>query len=125
MKVISDSTAIIHFENHRNKMLKVFKEIGATEFYTTRINYIEILAGATKPAKQRVRKRLHNFTVLEFSEKAIIAANSMAMKYTTDKKHRKDFLIAAIAISNKLPLISANISEFNNIKELNFKPYTI
>ncbi len=124
MTVVADSTVIFHFNRYNTKMLKIIKDQGVTELWITRISYIELLSGASENAKVNVRKILHAYPILEFDKKACNVANTLAMKYRIGAKNSKDFLIACIAIANKLPLVTENIKDFN-YTELNLLPYKI
>ncbi|MBX3165589.1 MAG: type II toxin-antitoxin system VapC family toxin [Bacteroidetes bacterium] len=124
MKVILDSTAVIHLNNNYNKMLDILGNLNITETYITRINYLELLSGASVKSKIALRKTLHKFNVLEFTEACKTKANTLAMQHTVSKENQKDFLIASIAISNNLPLLTENDKHFQ-FKGLKLLPYRI
>ncbi len=112
MKVILDSTAIIHWDSHFDTMSSIVKQVNATDIYTTRINYLELLAGASLHSKVEIRKHLNKFKILEFTNECQEKANTLAMKHQVTKSNRKDFLMAAIAIANNLPLLTENDKHF-------------
>jgi len=124
MKVIIDSTVLIHMSTHQDKMRAVIKEKGIKQLYITRINYIELLSGASLHSKPATRKVLQQYPIFEFDDKALHAANKLAMRYRVGAKQSKDFLIAAIAIANKIPLLTENSKDFN-YKELSLVTYSI
>ncbi|MDR0792879.1 MAG: type II toxin-antitoxin system VapC family toxin [Chitinophagaceae bacterium] len=124
MKTLLDSTAIIHLSKHSNKMRDVFACYNIHETSITRINYLEILAGSAENAKIEVRKFLHQFPILEFDKKSYDIANRLAFKYRIGNKQKVDFLIASIAIANKLPLLTENDKDFQ-FKEIKLLPYKI
>ncbi len=105
-------------------MKRIITEYGITEPLITRINYLEILAGASENAKIHIRKGLTKFDILEFDAKSAAVGNTLAMKYRVGSKHSKDFLIACIAIANKLPLLTENTKDFA-YKQLTVLPYRI
>ncbi|HNE93416.1 MAG TPA: type II toxin-antitoxin system VapC family toxin [Chitinophagaceae bacterium] len=125
MKVILDSTAIFHLYYHYNKMNNVFKENGVTEMAITRINYLEILSGAAGNAKLEVKKYLQQYPVIELNTAAASVANNLAIKYQVGSKQKLDFLIASIAIANKVPLLTENSKDFTACKGLKLLPYKI
>lgn len=124
MKVIADSTVLFHLNYQQEKMLQVFGEKNVTVLFITRINYIEILSGTSENAKASARKFLRQFEILEFDKTAAEKASNLAMKYRVSSKNSKDFLIASIAIANKIPLLTENNKDFN-YKELKLMPYRI
>ena len=113
MKVILDSTAIIHHYKNFGKLNNLLNQHNVSSFCTTKINYLEILAGAENNAKVEIRKMLNLFELLHFESKAIAVADKLAMQNVVNKKNRKDFLIAAIAIANNLPLVTQNDLDFH------------
>lgn len=113
MKVILDSTALIHFDSHLTKMKEIYKENGIKYFCTTRINYLELLARVPLHRKNDVRKSLNNLQILEFDKLAQEKANKLAMQHQVSKENQSDFMIAAIAIANKLPILTENNKDFN------------
>jgi predicted nucleic acid-binding protein len=124
MKAIIDSTVILHLAHQREKMLGIIAEYKITEPLITRINYLEVLAGASENAKMSMRKSLREFSVVDFDKKAAEIGNTLAMKYRVSAKNSKDFLIACIAIANKLHLVTENDKDFN-YKQLKILPYRI
>jgi len=124
MKALIDSTVILHLAHQRTKMINIIANNGITELLITRINYLEILAGASEDFKIGTRKSLQEFSILEFDKKAADVGNTLAMKYRVGSKQSKDFLIACIAIANKLPLLTENNKDFA-YKQLNVLPYRI
>lgn len=125
MIVIADTTVLFHLNYHNSKMEVVFNEIWITQILITRINYLELLSGASENEKQRTRKFLQPYPVLEFDAKTTTEANNLAMKYRVSNRQSKDFLIASIAIANKLPLLTENTKDFAACKGLKLLPYKI
>lgn len=125
MIVIADTTVLFHLNYHNSKMKVVFNEIWITQILITRINYLELLSGASENEKQRTRKFLQPYPVLEFDAKTTTVANNLAMKYRVSNRQSKDFLIASIAIANKLPLLTENTKDFAACKGLKLLPYKI
>jgi len=124
MKALIDSTVILHLAHHRSRMISIIEDKGITELLITRINYLEILSGASENSKIDTRKSLQEFSILEFDNKAANVGNTLAMKYRVGSKQSKDFLIACIAIANKLPLLTENNKDFV-YKQLKVLPYRI
>ncbi len=124
MKAIVDSTVLLHINTSQNKMNAIIKDKGTTSLYITRFNYLETLAGAAENAKIQVKNHLDTFDILEFTTEAKNIANKLALKYRVGGKQKIDFLIAAIAIANKLPLLTENNKDFS-YKELKLIPYKI
>jgi predicted nucleic acid-binding protein len=124
MTGIGDSTVMLHLVHHRAKMKAIIKEAGITSLLITRVSYLELLAGASENAKMSTKKMLQEFLVVEFDKKAAEIGNSLAMKHRVGTKSSKDFLIACIAISNNLPLLTENDKDFP-YKKLRLLPYRI
>jgi len=124
MIAIADSTVIFHLRYHQAKMRQIMMALDITELLITRISYLELLSGASENAKLDTRKTLSPFTVLEFDKKAADIGNTLAMKYRVGAKSSKDFLIACIAIANKLPLLTENDKDFP-YRRLRLLPYRI
>jgi predicted nucleic acid-binding protein len=124
MRVVIDSTVIFHLNYQKSAMTTILIKMGITSFEITRINYLELLAGTSENSKIYMRRFLKEFRVLEFDKKAVDIANNLSMKYRVDKRDSKDFLIACIAIANKLPLLTENNKDFN-YTELTLLPYRI
>jgi len=124
MKAVVDSTVVFHLNQQQTKMSLIINRYDINELLITRINYLEILSGASENAKILVRKALKEFPLLEFDKKAVDVANTLAMRYRVSKKNSRAFLIASIAIANKLPLLTENVKDFN-YTELNLLPYNI
>lgn len=70
MRSLIDSTVIFHYEYHESEMKRIIEQYKITEPIITRINYLEILAGASENAKIHIRKSLNRFAILEFDTKA-------------------------------------------------------
>jgi len=85
---------------------------GITKYHITRINYLELSSGACAYAKASTRNFLQQFSIIEFDAKAAPIANKIARRYRLGKKQSNDFLISAIAIANKLPLLTENSKDF-------------
>jgi predicted nucleic acid-binding protein len=113
MKAILDSTAIIHSNTHFSKIESLLRDNGISSVCITRINYLEILAGAERNAKIEIRKFLNQFAILNLTDKVFTIADKLAMQYVVNKRNRKDFLIAAIAIANNLPLVTQNDKDYH------------
>jgi predicted nucleic acid-binding protein len=124
MIVLADSTAIIHFDSQRLKMQGIISRFGITQMYISRIGYVELLAGASETSKIRVRKVLNSFRLLEFDSNAVKISSTLGMRYRVGTKQSKDFLIACIAISNKIPVLTENVKDFN-YQELEVISYNI
>jgi predicted nucleic acid-binding protein len=124
MKVIIDSTVIFHLNYRQAKMGEIIKGPGITEMLITRINYLELSAGASENAKLIMRKALRHFSILEFDKIAADTGNTLAMKYRVSSNNSKDFLIACIAIARKMPLLTENNKDFS-YSELEVLPYRI
>ena len=85
---------------------------------------MEVLAGAAENLKFDIRKALSQFKIIEFDDAAVKVAKSLAFKYRVSKNKKFDFLIAAIAIANKMPLLTENDKDFQ-FKEIKLLPYKI
>jgi len=68
MKGVIDSTVIFHLYYRRTIMSEIITQWDVTELLITRINYLELLAGASENAKIFMRKTLREFPVLEFDK---------------------------------------------------------
>ncbi len=124
MEILADSTVFVHLLRSKTKMQKVLRDFGVTQIYISRIGYLEILAGATIHRKTAMRKFLADYPILEYNSNCVKTNCNLAMKYQVVKHNSKDFFIAAIAISNGLPLLTENNKDYN-YKELKVLPYRI
>lgn len=121
---MADSTVFIHLDSNKSKMEKILVSLAIKQLYISQIGYLEILSGASENSKVYVRKILNSFQLLEFDAKAAKVASKLAMQYRVGSKQHKDFLIASIAVANKIPLLTENTKGFTD-KELQIIPYRI
>lgn len=121
-----DSCAISDFmKGERNTMTKV-KSFSPAIIYTSTVTQMEIIHGLIRKFdySHKYFKIFEDFlsviTILPFDEKA---ANSSAyIKKSLEAKGTPigsyDILIAGIAMSNKLTLVTSNAKEFSRVDEL-------
>lgn len=98
--------------------------LGVKHIIVSNISYLEILSGASQNVKIATRKFLHPFLIVNFDHSANRVAETLSMRYRVGKTQSKDFMIASVAIANKLPLLTENVVDFK-YKELNLIPYRI
>jgi len=81
--------------------------------YITPLSYFEFLGGAKPNQKRWAEKFLRNFSVLSFSKESIRISQTLCTQNEIGKGKLIDMLIASICIANKIPIITANIVDFN------------
>jgi predicted nucleic acid-binding protein len=105
-------------------MERCFADKDITAVITTRINYSEILNGAAENQKLQARKFLKQFALLEFDNNSALTATKLAFKYRVNARNQRDFLVASVAITYKLPLLTENEKDFN-YSEIKLLPYRL
>jgi len=93
-------------------MQRIMTDIGIKQMYISSISYLEILSGASENAKIDVKKFLQPLRQYDFDNKALQTAKKLAMRYRVGAKQSKDFLIASIAVANKIPLLTENDKDY-------------
>jgi predicted nucleic acid-binding protein len=88
-----------------------------SDVFISVINRIELLgyAGYSKPALGIVNDLLNNFIEITLSEEVVLRTIELRKKH---KIKLPDAIIASSAIEIKATLLTANISDFANIKKL-------
>ena len=116
-----DTNVVIEYlgESLPERSLKKLDKIIDTRFYISVINRIELLGfkNITKPEEEKIKYFIDYSIEIELS--GFIADKTIELR----KKYKiklPDAIIAATAIAYNLTLITRNIKDFNNIKELNF-----
>ena len=120
-----DTDVIIDFLRNESDAVKKIRELNEkSELATTSINVFELVKGAIRSKQQNsneiVEGFLSNLKILNFNHEA--AKKSAEIFEDLRKKGENidvlDLMIASIAIANKTPLFTRNISHFKRISEL-------
>ena len=81
--------------------------------YITPLSYFEFLGGAKANQKRWAEKFLRKFSIMPFSKESNIISKTLCTQNEIGKGKLIDMLIASIGIANKIPIITANIVDFN------------
>ncbi len=132
-KVLLDSDIISFImKNNENVVKKYNSYISKNNFvYISRISVIEILGGLkSKNAKKQIeqfKNFISNNHILDTDEASAELASEFYAELRKKGKHsgNYDIIIAGIAASNNLTLISNNIKDYENISGLRLENWTI
>jgi predicted nucleic acid-binding protein len=123
--MVIDSDILIYFLKGDRRVVDELLKLPASELYTTRINYTELLYGAynsTKIEENLVKftSFLEKFQILEFDAKAseIFAKTKAKLKKDGNMIADMDLMIASIAIANNHELVTNNHKHFMRIQNL-------
>lgn len=134
MKIVADSTFLIDLLRQHGGVENKLKALEDNVFFTTRINFFEIMVGvcSIKLEKDRVKrlkealKVFDNIGILELDEKSAVKASQIAgeLNRTGIQIEPNDCLTAGISIANGInTILTKNIKHFEHIKELNLETY--
>ena len=123
--MVIDSDILIYFLKGDRRVVDELLKLSASELYTTRINYTELLYGAYNSAKieenlVKFTSFLEKFQILEFDAKAseIFAKTKAKLKKDGNMIADMDLMIASIAIANNHELVTNNHKHFTRIQNL-------
>lgn len=123
--VCLDTSILIQYLRKRNKEeTRLFTLSEAyNHFFLPTISHYEIIRGLTEAHYKEWTALLKGFTLLPFDEKASTTAAKIYQRLRAKNQQidTADLLIAAIALSNKLPLATLNKKHFERVKGLNFR----
>jgi tRNA(fMet)-specific endonuclease VapC len=132
-QAILDTDTISYFFRGNNKVVtkvdKYLKQYGFINISV--ITYYEVLNGLFyKDAKKQLQKfeefvRLNNIVPLTLDSSKILAINYADLRKKGINIEHNDVLIAGIALTNNMKLITNNISHFNKIKGLEIENWSI
>ncbi len=124
-KLLLDSDVLVYFLNGNYKIAEHFNSYILDDLATSRINYTELIFGAYN--SNRIEKNLNKLLpflekleILEFDKaSAIIFAKEKArLKKAGMPISDMDLMIASIAISNNLLLVTNNLRHFERLKNI-------
>lgn len=125
MKYVLDTDILIYFLNGVPKITRKILELDTKELATTIITHSELHYGVNNSKKKKtnlakVTQLLNQLTILHYDEDAsvIFAQEKARLKKDGELIADMDLMIASIAISNKLKLITNNKKHFNRLKNL-------
>lgn len=115
MEIVLDSNIIIYFST--SKLERLRKWMGNHEPVSSAISQLEVLG------YHRITQEEKSFSRRLFSLCRIIAINDLIIEKGIELREQKkmslgDAIIAATAITQKLPLITANTKDFKHIENL-------
>ena len=114
--VVLDTNILIVLFRARKSFYNFYIQEGIDKAYITYPTYIEFLAGARLEDKRLSEKFLKQMDLLPFDEKSQTVGKKLAMQNRLiGKGATTDMFIASICISNSLPLVTSNTSDFNFI----------
>jgi predicted nucleic acid-binding protein len=115
-------TNLIRFtkEPHQQNFINFLKHIGCKKYYITIINYVEGLASTKfdKIKKLKLKRFLDKMPLLNFNSKSNNFAKQLSLNYVSTASDHKDLLICSVALANNMPVITANVSEFRQYKDI-------
>ena len=125
MSYLLDTNAVIHLMKLREPLVTRVRESGPTAIVVSSITLAELWFGAarsTRPARSRAEQDLvlSPFRVLDFDASA-------ADHYANARAHLagqgrpigdRDLMIAAIALANRMTVVTSNLSEFERVPGL-------
>jgi len=120
--MVIDTSVFIEFLRAKDKKSTILYQIVDEDYLsTTSITVFELLMGATDETKKQDIKRLTNdLIILPFTEQSAVEAGIIFHKLRRNNKliEFRDIFIAAICITNNLPLLTANRKHFERIEGL-------
>ena len=124
-EVVLDTNVLIDIYRNK-KLLSNFIQIKEIrKVYITSVVYVEFLAGAKLEFKRNALKFLADYPILSFCKKSEVSAKTISTQHQIKGKGKAtDLLIAAVCIANNLPLLTANIDDFN-FKKLEIIKYNV
>ena len=119
-RIIVDTSVIIDFIRYKDKSKTIFHKLNQNnDVYISIITHSELYAGKSVWEKSKARiileKILSNLYIVGISENISILAGKISFEYNTSIV---DAVIAATAISNKFPLATLNLKDFEKINGL-------
>ena len=124
-KFLLDSDILIYFLKGRGEVVAEVLKHPPEDLLISRINYAQLLYGAYNSARVENNLKvivpfLDNFQILEFDRTSagIFAKEKVKLKKSGIMIADMDLMIASIAISNDLILVTNNTKHFERIKKL-------
>jgi predicted nucleic acid-binding protein len=120
--MLLDSDLLIDYLRGREPIRSRLKQsYGATRFQTTVVNQFELLAGAREPHQERATEELlGTLEILSLDSTAASIAGKLRNNLLRSGSDigMADSLIAGIALSNNLPLLTRNRKRFEPVPNL-------
>jgi len=131
MKYLLDTNVCIKYLNGRSEKIKKELELkSAIEINLCSVVKAELFYGAMKSSKpveniHKINQFVNKFVSFSFDDKSAQIYGSVRAYLEKMGKPigANDLIIASIAVSNNLILVTNNIKEFNRIKELKLEDW--
>jgi len=125
MKFLLDTDTLIYFlKGHKNIVAQI-TEIPPINIVTSIINHAELLSGAYNSLQKKqnlvkIKLFLEKIEVVPFCKKSsiIFAEQKSLLKRKGNIIADLDLMIASIALSQNMTLVTNNVKHFNRIKKL-------
>ncbi len=120
--VLCDSNILIDVYRGNEETIRQVNELGKDRFVISAVTAAEVLFGArNKTEHQKIKKDIANIQVLEINEDISSLFVKLVSDYTLSHKLAiPDAIIAATAITYKLPLFTHNQRDFRFITGIKF-----
>lgn len=120
-RYLLDTNIIIHLMHQHPKVVKAVHALNADDFLISSISYLETMLGIPKETKKKadIELFLEDLEVVPFDKTATLLAGELNLA-SPKKLKFKDLMIAATALAQDLPLVTAD-KDFNSIKGLKVK----
>lgn len=121
--IMLDTNVVLAFLHNEVKTAARLHGYEDYDFYISTLVYVEVMAGTLLHRKSDTRKYRSNFLLKSFDAAAAEVAGNLANKYLVDKSSKPyDLLIAAHALSLRLPIITSNTKDytFGKLKVVDF-----
>ena len=132
MSYLFDTNAIIHLMKVRDPLATRAREVGPPAIAVSSITLAELWFGAarsTRPQRSRADQdiALAPFRVLDFDSTAADRYASVRAKLTSRGRPigDRDLMIAAIALANRLTLVTSNVREFERVDGLSVEDWMV
>jgi tRNA(fMet)-specific endonuclease VapC len=120
--ILCDSNILIDVYRGVEETIKQITELGNERFVISAVTAAEVLFGARNKAElQKIKKDIANVQILEINEDISALFVKLVSDYTLSHKLAiPDAIIAATALSYKLPLFTHNQKDFRFISGIKF-----
>ena len=122
--ILTDSSVLIELQRRNKSVIEEFSKI-KDRILVSRITACELLYGSRNKKEREINLTfIKMLNILEVDKEVPLLTFNLIKKYGLKTKLGiSDALLAASAISNKIPFWTVNIKHFNKINELDiFKP---
>lgn len=130
MKYVLDTDILIYFLNGREEIGKKISSIDPKDLATTIITHTELHYGVQNSTKKKsnldkINRLFSSLSILPYNEQSslIFAREKAKLKREGKLIADMDLMIASIAISHKLKLVSNNKKHFGHIPDLELETW--